>query len=468
MQYISTRGQQSPLPFSETVLQGLCSDGGLAMPVSIPHIALDTLKTWQTLSYPELAFEIMQLFIDDIPKNDLKNILTRAYTAEKFGSSNIIELKKINPNRYILGLSNGPTIAFKDMAMQFLGELFEYVLDKKNQTVTIVGATSGDTGSSAIHAMRGKSRIKVFMLSPHKKMSPFQAAQMYSVTDSNIVNIAVNGVFDDCQDMVKALNNDSKFKQKHHISAVNSINWARILAQMVYYFKGYLALIQTVAQPIGTKVDFVVPSGNFGNIFAGVMAKKMGLPIGKLILATNENNVLDEFFKTDIYKPRKTNEVFKTSSPSMDIAKASNFERFLYLIFGADKTLSLMQDVDKYGYFDLSKDPDWQTIKQNWIISGTSTHQNRLDTIKQINREAQFVIDPHTADGVFVGNHFLSDTLQLCLETALPTKFEDCIFAALGAIPTRAAHFVGIEALPQQYVVIENDEIALKEIIEQN
>ncbi len=466
MQYISTRGQQAPLPFSETVLQGLCSDGGLAMPTNIPHVSLDTLKTWQTLSYPELALEIMQLFIDDIPQSDLKGILERAYTAEKFRSSDIIELKKLNEKRYILGLSNGPTIAFKDMAMQFLGELFEYVLNKKNQTVTIVGATSGDTGSSAIHAMRGKSRIKVFMLSPHKKMSPFQAAQMYSVTDPNIINIAVNGVFDDCQDLVKALNNDAKFKKKHHISAVNSINWARILAQLVYYFKGYLALTQTVNQPIGTVVDFVVPSGNFGNIFAGVMAKKMGLPVGKLILATNENNVLDEFFKTDIYKPRKTDQVHQTSSPSMDIAKASNFERFLYLIFGANKTFSLMQDIDKKGYFDLSQDPDWQAIKQDWIVSGTSTHQNRLDTIKQLNQDIHLLIDPHTADGVFVGNHYLDDTLQLCLETALPTKFEACIQEALGSIPPRAAHFVGIEDLPQNFTIIENDEAALRAIIE--
>ncbi|HND37341.1 MAG TPA: threonine synthase, partial [Nitrosomonas sp.] len=326
MRYISTRGGMSPQNFSEILLSGLAQDGGLAVPESYPRVDAAELESWRYLSYPELAFEILSRFMDDIPTANLRDIITRTYTSKLFGSADITPIKTLEPGLHILCLSNGPTLAFKDIAMQFLGNLFEYTLAKTGSELNILGATSGDTGSSAEYAMRGKQRIRVFMLSPYGKMSRFQTAQMFSLQDENIYNIAIQGVFDDCQDIVKAVSNDHPFKKGHHIGTVNSINWARIAAQIVYYFKGYFAVTQSNDE----FVSFSVPSGNFGNIFAGHVARMMGLPIKHLILATNENDVLDEFFRTGLYRPRTTSETHHTSSPSMDISKASNFERYVF------------------------------------------------------------------------------------------------------------------------------------------
>lgn len=403
----------------------------------------------------------MSLFATDIPKADLQAIIQRAYTKEKFGSDEIVSLTELNDD-YILGLSNGPTYAFKDMAMQFLGEILPYLLNKTGQKLNIVGATSGDTGSSAIEALKNKANINVFMLSPYGKMSAFQTAQMYSVNADNIVNIAVDGVFDDCQDLVKALNNDLTFKNNYHLGAVNSINFARILAQIVYYFKGYFM----AAKEIGEPIDFVIPSGNFGNIFAGFYAKQMGLPIRNLVLATNENNVLDEFFKTGVYRPRKGSEVYHTSSPSMDIAKASNFERFIYLIAGSEKTKALWEQIEEQGYFDLTGDPLWKE-RASWNIeSGESSHQNRLETIEKVYRESGELIDPHTADGVFVGSQYLDGDLQLCLETAKPIKFYETIKQAVSDAPFDLTEVEAIEALPQKREVMANDVTLLRQFIE--
>lgn len=461
MQFVSTRGESKHLDFSDVVLGGLAEDGGLAMPESTPTIDAKTLEEWKELSYTDLAFNVITLFVKDIPSDDLRTIINEAYTADKFGLEEIVSLSALDDD-YIVGLSNGPTFAFKDMAMQFLGELFPYLLEKKDQHLNIVGATSGDTGSSAIHAMHGKPRINVFMLSPKGRMSAFQTAQMYSVQDKNIFNIAVEGVFDDCQDLVKALNNDAEFKSTNLLGAVNSINWARILAQIVYYFKAYLAAVDYVGKP----VDFVIPSGNFGNIFAGIYARKMGLPIRKLILATNENNVLDEFFKTGIYRPRASKDVHLTSSPSMDIAKASNFERFIYLLLGADKTRELWKEIDEKGYFDLTQNPIWDDRASWGIESGQSLHDNRVETIRRIYNDFNVVIDPHTADGLFVAAEFKDKEIpQLYLETAKPIKFAETVVEALGFVPERSAEFENIEALSQRFDVLPVDADLLKQYI---
>lgn len=464
MKYISTRGGDAPKSFCEVVLEGLCRDGGLSMPESIPQISQETLTKWRNLtSYSDLALEVASLYATDIPREDLKKLVENAYNTQNFGVETIISERSIGENVKVLGLSEGPTFAFKDMAMQFLGQLFPYVLEKMDRTLNIVGATSGDTGSSAIHAMKGKPRINVVMLSPHNRMSAFQTAQMYSVQEKNIYNIAVEGVFDDCQDLVKALNNDIAFKEKFNLGAVNSINFARILAQIIYYFKGYFMTTTSNDEVI----DVVIPSGNFGNIFAGIMARQMGLPIRKLILATNENNVLDEFFKTGIYKPRASKDVHLTSSPSMDIAKASNFERFIYLIAGSEKTKALWDMIDEQGYFDLTKDALWAD-RDSWNIeSGESSHQDRIETIQRVFKESNELIDPHTADGVFVGSHYLdSGITQVCLETAKPIKFYETIKQAVNDAPFDLAEVEKIEALPQKKEVMANDAALLRQFIE--
>src|ERR1700712_5229896 len=332
MKYISTRGDDTPRSFSEILLEGLAPDGGLYLPLHYPQVDDATLTRWRGLSYAELAFEILSLYIDDIPAADLKALAARTYTAEVFGTREIVPLKTLEPGLQLEALSNGPTLAFKDMAMQLLGNLFEYELARRGETLNILGATSGDTGSAAEYAMRGKAGVSVFMLSPHGRMSPFQQAQMFSLADANIHNLCVEGVFDDCQDIVKAVSNDLAFKRKWRIGTVNSINWARLLAQVVYYFAGYIQATSSNAE----KVSFAVPSGNFGNVCAGHVARMMGLPIEQLVVATNENDVLDEFFRTGTYRVRASAETFETSSPSMDISKASNFERFVFDLLGHD------------------------------------------------------------------------------------------------------------------------------------
>ncbi|KZE30045.1 threonine synthase [Crenobacter luteus] len=448
MRYISTRGGLAPLPFSDTILMGLAPDGGLALPESYPKVGRAQLDAWRGLSYADLAFEVISLFADDIPAADLKDIVSRTYTAEVFGSADITPIKRLHDGLVILELSNGPTLAFKDMAMQLLGNLFEYVLEKKGEQLNIVGATSGDTGSAAEYAMRGKHNVNVFMMSPAGKMSAFQRAQMYSLMDANIHNLAIEGVFDDCQDIVKAVQNDHAFKAKYKIGTVNSINWARVVAQVVYYFKGYFNATDSNDQ----KVSFCVPSGNFGNVCAGHIARQMGLPIERLIVATNENDVLDEFFRTGVYRPRASSETYITSSPSMDISKASNFERFVFDLVGRDpqQVRALWAKVDSGEGFDLSA--KLAEVRERFgFVSGKSTHQDRLDTIRRVDAEDGVVVDTHTADGIKVARDVRQPgEIVVCLETALPAKFADTIVEALGKQPPRPAGFDGIEDLPQK------------------
>jgi threonine synthase len=467
MRYISTRGNMLPKAFSEVVLSGLASDGGLAIPESYPKISKSELEEWRNLNYSDLAFKILSKFADDIPGTDLRGIIDRTYTPEAFHSDEIAPLKTLEPGIHILSLSNGPTLAFKDIAMQFLGNLFEYVLAKTGEELNILGATSGDTGSSAEYAMRGKNGIRVFMLSPQGKMTGFQTAQMFSLQDPNIFNIAIRGVFDDCQDIVKIVSNDSEFKKKYHIGTVNSINWARIAAQIVYYFKGYYAATHSNNQ----LVSFSVPSGNFGNICAGHVAFMMGLPIKRLILATNENDVLHEFFSTGCYRPRAAEEIKHTSSPSMDISKASNFERFIFDMTSrdAEKVRKLWEEVDNNRAFDISGTQLWEKIRKSHIISGTSNHKARIETIREIHRKYGVLVDPHTADGLKVGfEHREKDIPLVCLETALPAKFSESIVEAVGVEPNRPDGYYNLEDLPQRYVEMDADATEIKIFISSN
>ena len=466
MNYISTRGKTAPMQFSDVLLMGLAPDGGLMLPEEYPQIDEATLTQWRTLSYPELAFEIMQLFATDIPKDDLKTLIDKTYTVQAFGNPDITPVRTLKDGIKIIELSNGPTLAFKDIAMQFLGNAFEYVLKKKNERLTIIGATSGDTGSAAEYALRGKDNIEVFMMSPHGKMSEFQRAQMYSLDDKNIHNIAIKGMFDDCQDIVKALQQDAEFKAKYSLGTVNSINWGRILAQIVYYFKGYFASTTDNSQ----KVSFCVPSGNFGNICAGHIAREMGLPIERLIVATNENDVLHDFFTTGKYSPRTADKTYVTSSPSMDISKASNFERFVYLLAekNGEKIHTLWQDVNAGKGFDMS-DLMANINGKYGFVSGKSTHADRIATIKQVYAEDNQLIDPHTADGIKVARELRKEgEVIVCAETALPAKFAETITEAVGQLDIpRPKHTDNIESLAQYVTVLDNDANLVRAQIEQ-
>lgn len=464
MRYVSTRGGMSPTTFPDILLGGLAPDGGLTIPEHYPTISAEELIKWRGLSYPELAFAILSKFIDNPPPATLRRLIEKTYTSTVFGNADITPVTLLGNGIWLLGLSNGPTLAFKDIALQLLGNLFEHTLLETKGQINILGATSGDTGSSAEYAMRGKQGIRVFMLSPYGKMSRFQTAQMFSLQDPNIFNLAVRGVFDDCQDIVKAVSNDAKFKTHYHIGTVNSINWARVAAQVVYYFKAWLAVTTDDRQA----VSFAVPSGNFGNICAGYIAKCMGLPIHRLILATNENNVLDEFFRTGIYRVRKSDQVVQTSSPSMDISKASNFERFIYDVVGCDpeRVRNLWQQIDQQGYFDLSNTEAYQRVQESGFVSGSSTHQDRLETIRWVYREYGRIIDTHTADGIKVGlEHYEERYPLVCLETALPAKFEEAIVEALGRLPERPAGYENLETLPQRFEVMDADVKHIKEFI---
>ncbi|MDU0810130.1 MAG: threonine synthase [Burkholderia sp.] len=477
MNYISTRAANSSeqCTFSEILLEGLAKDGGLYIPIKYPYVSGEELAKWRTLSYAELALKILMKFCIDIPKDDLRSIVYRTYENNLYcnirhgeNTSDITPLKTLGEEGgtkiSLLELSNGPTLAFKDIAMQLLGNLFEYTLAKRGETLNILGATSGDTGSAAEYAIRGKTSMRVFMLSPYKKMSSFQTAQMYSIEDSNIFNIAIEGVFDDCQDIVKTISNDYTFKTTQKIGMVNSINLVRIIAQIVYYFKGYFKATRNNSD----YVSFAVPSGNFGNIYAGHIARMMGLPISKLIVATNENNVLDEFFRTGIYHVRSAERIYHTSSPSMDISKASNFERFVFDLVGRDaaRVTKLFHDIDKKNFFDLSTSPDFMRVSEFGFVSGHSSHHDRISTIQDVYTRYKIIIDTHTADGVKVAREYLDkDIPMIVLETAQPIKFSETIREAIGKEPNCPALFNGIEDLPKHFSLLKANAQIVKDFI---
>ncbi|MCC7217798.1 MAG: threonine synthase [Burkholderiales bacterium] len=467
MRYVSTRGAwaDAPQPFCAILLEGLAPDGGLAVPQHYPRFTPAGFAALRPMGYRDLAFAVLSRFVDDIPAADLRRIVAATYTREAFGSDAIVPLSTLEPGLHLLHVSNGPTLAFKDIALQLVGNLFEYALARGGRTINVLGATSGDTGSSAEYALSGKRGVTVFMLSPKGRMSPFQTAQMFALQDANIHNIAVEGTFDDCQDIVKAVNADAAFKARYAIGAVNSINWARVAAQVVYYFAGYFAATKGNAEA----VDFAVPSGNFGNILAGHVAREMGVPIRRLVLATNENDVLDEFFRTGRYRPRASAETHATSSPSMDISKASNFERFVFDVVGRDPAVlrALWSELERTGGFDLASTPYWPRVQAAGFVSGRSTHADRIATIRDVHARYGVTVDPHTADGLTVGRAVRDPAVPLvCVETALPVKFAATIREALGHDPERPAAYAGLESRPQRFAVLPADAARVKSYIE--
>ena len=479
--YISTRDPHStPQTFTDILLSGLSPDGGLYMPTVYPQISAETLTRWRDVleqgGYAALAAEVVKLYVDDIPPAVIEELTAKAYNTDKFAHEEIVPVTQLDAGLWLAHLSEGPTAAFKDMAMQLLGELFEFELTRREEEINILGATSGDTGSSAEYAMRGRNNIRVFMLTPRGRMTPFQQAQMFGLDDPNIFNIALDGVFDDCQDVVKEVNSDAAFKAKYSIGAVNSINWARLLAQIVYYISSYLKVTAEMepAHTDAPKVSFCVPTGNFGDICAGHIAKQMGLPIDQLIVATNENDVLHDFFTSGHYRPRSAAETQATSSPSMDISKASNFERFMFDVTGRDATTTaeLFGTKVKSGGFtleDLGADADEtaRRIREEFgFTSGRSTHADRVATIQETHKRYGALIDPHTADGVFVARGVAaSDTPIVVLETALPVKFADTIVEAIGAAPEIPDRFAGIMDAGRHVADLPNDAGRVKEFI---
>ncbi|MDR1354839.1 MAG: threonine synthase [Propionibacteriaceae bacterium] len=469
MRYQSTRGG-STANFSDVLLEGLAADGGLYVPEKYPVVTPALLASWRVLlaeqGYAALAHQILRLFITDIPDAELARLTASAYHEQVFASRVVTPVTPVGDTGiWLAHLSNGPTAAFKDIALQMLGRLFDYELTRRDTWLTVLGATSGDTGSSAEYAMRGLARVKVAMLTPHARMTPFQQAQMYSIDDPRIVNFAVAGVFDDCQDLVKALNSDAEFKATYHIGAVNSINVARLLAQVVYAFATWLQVAESDTQ----RISFAVPTGNFGDILSVHVAHQMGLPVDALILATNENNVLQEFFATGVYRPRPAHAVHATSSPSMDISKASNLERFIWDLVDGDSQRSAQlfthSDDGSFGVtggFDLSHDEIFVTQRERFgIVAGASSHTDRLATIARMWREHGLLIDPHTAAGVHVAAQLLAKgevrTPIIAYETALPVKFANTICEALGFEPPTVERFAGLLQKPQHAIAMAND-----------
>lgn len=421
MEFISTRGKIQKIGFVDTVLMGLADDGGLLIPSHIPQIPASKLKEMEKLSYQELSYEVFSYFTnDEIPQNDLKELIKESYST--FRDPEVTPVRKINDNLYVMELFHGPTFAFKDIALQFLGNLYSYISKKENKIIHILGATSGDTGASAIEGVRSKEGIRICILHPHQKVSKVQELQMTTVQDENVLNLSVHGTFDDCQRIIKELFADVDFKNKYHLRAINSINFARILAQTVYYFYAYFRVKDQAA---GKSVNFSVPTGNFGDIFAGYLAKRMGLPIGKLILATNENNILERFVQEGVYMP---GQFHSTYSPSMDIQVASNFERYLYYLVGEDSEMvsSLMETFKKDGKITISNDL-LDKVKEDFAAYGVMGDQC-LSTISKYYKESDYLLDPHTACGVAAYEKCNeSDEVCVTLATAHPAKFNESI-----------------------------------------
>jgi len=457
MKYISTRGNIDPISFKDAVMMGLATDGGLLLPQSIPQISAKTLDAWLPLPYRELAFRIISLFADDIPEDDLSRLINRSY--DSFDNLEITPVVREN-GVYILELFHGPTLAFKDVALQFLGNLFEYLLKERGERMNIIGATSGDTGSAAIAGVRGKENINIFILHPHLKTSPIQARQMTTVLDANVHNIAVRGTFDDCQNIVKALFNDLDFKERHSLGAVNSINWARVLAQVVYYFYAWFR----VTEAGGNDLLFSIPTGNFGDIFAGYVAKRMGLPIRRLLLATNENNILTRFVNQADYSLGK---VVQTVSPSMDIQVASNFERYLYYLFDEDpaRVIAAFAELARSGRMTFT-DTEMSRVREDFA-SRSVTEEETLAAIADFREKSGYLLDPHTAVGVQAALECTAKgETPVCLATAHPAKFGDAVERATGIAPPYPEALVGIEKLPTRCEVLDADQEKVREFIE--
>ncbi|MHB1348998.1 MAG: threonine synthase [Desulfobulbus sp.] len=454
MNYISTRGKIAPITFSEAVMMGLATDGGLLLPETLPRVDMTTVSGWKNLSYQRLAFEIIRLFADDLPGHVLEDLIERSYASFKHPQVTPITHRD---GLYILELFHGPTFAFKDVALQLLGNLFELLLEKQDRTMNILGATSGDTGSAAIHGVRGKARINIFILHPDGRVSPIQKLQMTTVTDDNVFNIAIRGTFDDGQAIVKAIFNDLAFKENYHLGAINSINWARVLAQVVYYVYAWLKLHGRGHQ----SVDFSVPTGNFGDIFAGYVAKRL-LPEGllnRLILATNTNDILARFVSRGDYSKGP---VSATISPSMDIQVASNFERYLYYLRDEDST-QVVRDMEQFtatGTLDLSSLADRVTAD---FASRAVSEEETLVTIREFYTGHQYLLDPHTAVGVCAGRQFRdAKRPMVCLATAHPAKFGEAVARAIGKSPELPPALADLREEDSRCVILDADAEQIK------
>lgn len=458
MKYTSTRGQVSPIGFTDAVLMGLADDGGLLVPEHIPQLSEATLKQWQQLSYPELATEIFALFTgNDIPREDLRKLVDDSYAT--FRHPDVTPIHQLEDGRYVLELFHGPTFAFKDIALQFLGNLYAYISQKTGSIIHILGATSGDTGASAIEGVRGKDSIRICILHPHQRVSKVQELQMTTADDENVLNLAVQGTFDDCQRIIKELFADVTFKQDYHLRAINSINIARLLAQTVYYFYAYFQLLN---KGLTAPLSFSVPTGNFGDIFAGYLAKRMGLPIERLILATNENNILARFVHEGIYEPGSFQETY---SPSMDIQVASNFERYLYYLCNEDskQTALLMEQFKREGRIGMDSEKLGQ-VQQDFAAYSVA-NEECLDTIRAYHAQFNYLLDPHTACGAAATDKLAHDgEAVVILSTAHPAKFNEAI-EKCGLPQTFPAPIQELFGKPQQQTVVGNANEEVKQLL---
>ncbi len=460
MKYRSTRGKVQGISFSEAVMMGLADDGGLLLPEEIPTYSPQELAKLQDLPYPELAYQVISRFVDDIPAADLKNLIDRSYaTFEHPQTTPVVKQDDV----YIMELFHGPTLAFKDVALQLLGNLFEYLLEKSGRRMNIIGATSGDTGSAAIYGVRGRKNINIFILHPKGRVSPIQELQMTTVTDDNVFNLAVEGTFDDAQAIVKEIFGDLEYKEKHALGAVNSINWARVLAQVVYYF---YAWFQVNKETGCEAIEVSVPTGNFGDIFAGYIAREMGVPIKRLILATNANSILSRFVNAGDYS---TAEVQQSLSPSMDIQVASNFERYLFYLYDQNSAAvcSAMEDFKQSGVLNFSPE-QLQQVATTFTASAVNDNET-LQTIANFHQKTGYILDPHTAVGVEAGRRTRDKALPLvCLATAHPAKFGAAVKSAIGRDPEMPAAFQGIEKKTKKLVTLAADTAVIKAFVYQH
>jgi threonine synthase len=458
--YISTRGKAPHLTFAGATLAGLASDGGLYVPEKWPKLAEKDFRAMAGEGYAEVAWRVMTPFIgDEIPSADLVKIIKAAYRV--FDAKDVVPLKELAPGFYIMELFHGPTLAFKDVALQFLGHAFDYLLEKKKKRVTIVGATSGDTGSAAIAAFQGKANADIFILHPKGRTSEVQRRQMTTVQAANVHNVAIEGSFDDCQDIVKTLFADAKFRDEHHLSAVNSINWSRILAQIVYYVYAASRIVEKHGRP----PVFCVPTGNFGNVYAAYAAGEMGAPQEKLLVATNRNDILHRFFQSG---RMKADGVHPTLSPSMDIQVSSNFERLLFDVFGrqgdaVDKTMKHFRET---GPFHLEP-PAMDKLRARFA-SGHVDDKETLAIIKRVYDASKYILDPHSAVGAGVAADYKKahpDSVVVSLATAHPAKFPDAVKAAIGHAPALPPHLADLFLRPEKYDVLPNDAEKVKALV---
>jgi threonine synthase len=461
MRYVSTRGQARAVSFKEAVMAGLAPDGGLYVPERAPDVTAQ-LGEWADLGFREVFRRVVQPYAaGELGEAELAALTERAYA--NFSRSEVVPIVKVGP-LYVAELFHGPTLAFKDVALQFLGPLFERLLAESGRRMTVVGATSGDTGSAAIHALRGRAGIEVFILFPKGRVSPMQEWQMTTVPDANVHCIAVEGSFDDAQDIVKGLFNDRAFNERYRLGAINSINWARVMAQITYFFYGYFRVVAAEAgMKVGDPIQVSVPTGNFGHLYAALLARRMGLPVQRFVLSTNANSILHRFVATGDYR---RGEAVPTYSPSMDIQVASNFERYLFDLAGHDgaRVREWMAALQRDGGFSVV--PEVLAQVQREMVSSAVDDAATLATIREVEAQHGYLLDPHTAVGVRAAlDHLLPGVPTLTMATAHPAKFGDAILAATGHAAPLPPALAGLDTLPRRVETLPATLAAVKEYI---